>query len=141
MEMLILVGLININGNLGIIANIKILPDIGRNYHFVTGCRFRERALSLLRRGWKLQAPSLLLHRTTLVALHAINLLLHAHLCLHLIGKHSTLWPILGGKHSILVVTNSSGIFITGKLSCPEIRFWKGICPDCKRADFCEFDS
>lgn len=46
--------------------------------------------------GWQLQAPSLLLHRATLVALHAIDLLLHAHLCLHLIGKHGTLWSVLG---------------------------------------------
>lgn len=64
-------------------------------HHFV-GCRcLRTRGVGLLAAG-QLQAAPLLLHGATLVAFHAVNLLLHAHLHLCLIGKHSALRPLLG---------------------------------------------
>lgn len=85
---------------------------IGIRYHFVRSRSFGHRALCLLLIGWKLQAPPFLFHRTTLVALHAINLFFYTHLCLHFIGEHSTFWPILKENTGYLWLSTTSRCFL-----------------------------
>lgn len=66
-------------------------------HHLVGGGCLRAGGVGLLA-AQQLQAAPLLLHGAALVALHAVDLLLHAHLHLRLVGKHGALRPLLGRR-------------------------------------------